>query len=145
MLIKVIAITCSTTVDISCPVCMYFISDNNIHYQRGSLIDLWGLPKLLPVVNLELWHPDVSYFDKCFCNKENAGSWKPVRMSFVRIRRLLLASKRAGSEISWDCANTLWFKKYSKIHRIFSHREYQSWVDKLIITLSMPLKKQQTL
>ena len=37
--------------------------------------------------------PRRQYFDKCFRNKENAGSWKPVRMSFVRIRRLLLASQ----------------------------------------------------
>ena len=51
------------------------------------------------------------YFDKCFRNKENAGSWKPVRMSFVRI----LASPRAGSEISWDCAKILIFKKYSNV------------------------------
>ena len=80
----------------------------------------WSLrsSKVIASIPFRIVTPRRQNFDKCFFNKENAGSWKPVRMSFVRIRRLLFASQRAGSEISWDCANTLIFKvkKYSKIH-----------------------------
>ena len=80
----------------------------------------WSLrsSKVIASIPFRIVTPRRQNFDKCFCNKENAGSWKPVRMSFVRIHRLLFASQRAGSEISWDCANTLIFKvkKYSKIH-----------------------------
>ena len=117
---RMFAQTVTVTIMIS-PVLTFHVCSNNVIQILPSWypsVDTWvfleilenHLPRifLLPV-DIELWHQDVIILMNVFATKK-LSSYKPVRMSFVRIRLLPSAF---GSETTWDCAQIFKLKKFS--------------------------------